>query len=148
MKNLLVTRTPVATGLESLFDDFFGASNFFRSPSDTVEKTVLRPRVDILEDDKHIELTFELPGMEKDEIKVFVKDNVLTVSADRKIEKNESENGWIHREIRSGSFSRSFTLPDTIDASSISADYRNGMLEVKLDRKEEAKPKEIEVKVK
>jgi len=105
------------------------------------------PRVDIRDTEESIYLTFELPGLDKKDIKVSVADNVLTVTGERKTENEENANGYVRREIRSGSFSRSFTLPRTVNNNKVSADYRNGLLEIRLDKADEVKPKQIEVKV-
>ena len=105
------------------------------------------PRVNIEETKDNVSLTFELPGMEKDNIKIMVKDDVLTVAGERKSFDEQKDDAFVRREIYSGKFSRSFTLPDTIDPDAVSADYKNGLLLVKLGKKEEGKPREIEVKV-
>jgi len=104
------------------------------------------PRVNIRETKDDVRLVFELPGIDKQDIKVTVKENVLTVSGERKTVDDENAE-VVRREILTGAFSRSFTVPDTIDTDKIAADYRNGMLEVKLAKKEAVKPKEIEVSV-
>ena len=105
------------------------------------------PRVNIKENDDLVSLTFEVPGMDKGDIKIVVEDNILTVSGERKLAGEQSEDNFIRSEIRSGSFSRGFTLPDTVDAEKVTADYKNGLLEVTLPKKEEKKPRQIEVKV-
>ena len=105
------------------------------------------PRVNIDETKNHLVLTFELPGMDKKDIKVQVKDSVLTVSGKRELTSEQKEGNTVRSEIWSGSFSRAFTLPETIDPEKIAADYKNGMLEIQMDKLEEVKPKEIEVKV-
>jgi HSP20 family protein len=92
-------------------------------------------------------LTFELPGMDKKDIKVQVKDSVLTVSGKRELKSETKEGNTVRSEIWSGSFSRSFTLPDSINPEKIAADYKNGLLEIRMDKLEEVKPKEIEVRV-
>jgi HSP20 family protein len=88
-----------------------------------------------------------MPGLNKEDIKVWVENDVLSVTGERKAEKEEKEDAFVRREINSCSFRRSFTVPKTVDAKSIKADYKNGMLEIHLVKTEEAKPKEIEVKV-
>lgn len=105
------------------------------------------PRVNIHETKDDVRLVFELPGMEKQDIKVTVKEDLLTVSGERKPLEADENAQFVRNEILTGSFSRSFTLPETIDTEKISADYRNGLLEVKLAKKEAVKPKEIEVSV-
>ncbi|MBI5266267.1 MAG: Hsp20/alpha crystallin family protein [candidate division Zixibacteria bacterium] len=105
------------------------------------------PRVNIEETNDHLLLTFELPGMDKKDIKVQVKDRVLTVSGKRELKNETKEGNTVRSEIWSGLFSRSFTLPESINPEKIAADYKNGLLEVRMDKLEEVKPKEIEVKV-
>ena len=94
-----------------------------------------------------ISLRFEVPGIEKDDIKVVLDNRVLTVSGKRDARKEEEGAEYHLTEIRSGSFSRSFTLPETLDTGKISADYKNGMLTITLAKAEEKKPKVVEVKV-
>ncbi len=142
MTYLVPTTNRIAREFDSLFNGFF---NF---PSIRTEMSCdFMPRVNVKETKDDLTLTFELPGMEKKDVKVMVKDDVLTVSGERNFKSEEKDDGYIRTEISSGSFSRSFTLPDTVDSEKISADYKNGMLEVKLVKKEEVKPKEIEVSV-
>ena len=106
------------------------------------------PRVNIRETDDNVSLTFELPGVNQEDVKVTIENNVLTVSGERKFEHSEENDGYVRNEISTGSFSRSFTLPRTVDTDSVTADYKNGMLTVAMARKEEAKPKQIEVSIK
>ena len=105
------------------------------------------PRTNIQETDNSLSLTFELPGMDKKDIKVTLVDGVLTVSGKREVSQKAESDHYHRHEIASGEFSRSFTLPDTVNADKISADYKNGLLEVTLAKLEEVKPKQIEVQV-
>ena len=105
------------------------------------------PRVNVTDEKEHLVLTFELPGIDRKDIKVMVKDHTLTVSGERKFERQEESNGFVRSEIASGSFSRSFTLPENVVDEKVAADYKNGMLQIRLPKVEEAKPKEIEIKV-
>ncbi|RME23735.1 MAG: Hsp20/alpha crystallin family protein [Candidatus Zixiibacteriota bacterium] len=107
----------------------------------------MAPRMDVRDTNDNLFLTFELPGVKKDDIKVNIRENVLTVTAKRETKEEVKDDEFIRREIRSGSFCRSVTLPDTVNTDKISADYKNGLLEIKLEKLEEVKPKEIEVKV-
>ena len=140
MRNLMIR--PKRYGMTDDFDNLF---NGFFGPSCS---SCYSPAVDIRETDDNIVLTFEVPGMEKDDIKVWVEDNVLTVSGERKSNSEEKDHNYIRSEIRSGSFSRSFRLSKNVDLNGMSADYKNGLLVVTVARAEEAKPKEIEIKVK
>ena len=137
---------PTRNSLTHEFNRFF--DSFFNSPYRVEDEEVdFRPRVNIEESDNDVNLTFEVPGMEKDDIKITVADNVLTVSGKREMKAETKEGNYVRAEIRSGSFSRSFTLPDTVDTNRISADYKQGLLMVKMAKLEEVKPKQIEVKV-
>ena len=127
---------------DGFFEDFFG-----RPARRSAESTGFSPRVNINETDENVRLTFELPGMEKADIKVAVADDMLTVSGKREFSSEENKNGLIRSEIRTGSFSRSFSLSDTIDRENISADYKNGLLEVTLAKTEKVKPREIDVRI-
>jgi len=142
MTNVMIRPNRVSREIDSFFRDFFNHPAF-----ESNSEADFAPRVDIKEDQDKVALIFELPGMEKDDIKVSVKDNVLSVSGERKIECKDENEKYIRSEIRCGFFSRSFTLPKTVDSNSVSADYRNGMLTISLAKREESKPKEIEVKV-
>lgn len=132
----------VSNEIDRMFSDFFGFPSL-RADMD-VE---FMPRVNIKETNDNVLLQFELPGMEKKDIKVTVKDNNLIVSGQRELREDEENENYIRHEIRTGRFSRSFTLPETLDQNSCKADYKNGILEVKLNKREEVKPKEIDVNI-
>lgn len=105
------------------------------------------PRVDITEDDKEYVIKADLPDVKKEDIKLTVLDNVMSISGERKYEKEEQGKKY-HRVERSyGSFMRSFTVPDDADASKVSAEYKDGVLNAHLPKSEKAKAKSIEVKV-
>jgi HSP20 family protein len=105
------------------------------------------PQVDITEDDKEYLIKADLPEMKKDEIKVNVANGVLSVSGERKTEKEE-KNKKFHRIERSfGRFERSFSLPEDSDAAKIAAEFKDGVLKVHLPKSPVAKPKTVEVKV-
>jgi HSP20 family protein len=105
------------------------------------------PLVDITEDDKEYLIKAELPEVKKEDVKISIHDNVLSISGERKYEKEEKGKKYHRVERAYGSFMRSFTLPEEADAGKISADYKDGVLKVHLAKSEKAKPKSIEVKV-
>ncbi len=111
------------------------------------EGQTFMPRVNIRETEDDVTLVFEVPGMAKEDIKVTVENNVLTVSGQRKEAEADEKATFVRNEIHAGSFSRSFTLPQTVDTDKIEADYSAGLLTINMARKEEAKPRQIEVKV-
>ncbi|MBD3332104.1 Hsp20 family protein [candidate division GN15 bacterium] len=135
----LIHSNRVGRDLDRVFDDFF------RLPAASTEFGA--PRVNITESDDVIKMTFEVPGVDKEDIKVSVKNDMLTVSGERKAEVHDENESVVRTEITTGSFNRSFTLPDTVDPEKIEADYHNGMLVVKMTKREEVKPRDIEIKV-
>jgi len=124
--------------------------SFFNFPSVRSSNSwAFVPRVDIAEEKDQMRVVAEIPGMEKDDIKVYLENGVLTISGERKpiMERTEDTN-YVRCELSSGSFSRSFTLPDHVDTEKITADYKNGLLTIVLPKTEQSKPKEIKVAVK
>lgn len=105
------------------------------------------PAVDIYEGDGELVVEAELPGLEKGDIKVNVEDGVLTLKGERKLSKETKEENYHRVERAYGAFTRSFALPDTVDAEKISAKHKDGVLRVSLPKKPEAKPKVVDVKV-
>ncbi len=105
------------------------------------------PPVDIYEDQHGIQLKLEVPGIEEKDLDIKVENNVLTVSGERKFEQEQKEENFHRIERRYGSFTRSFTLPNAVDTGNITADYSNGVLNIHLVKREEAKPKQIKVSV-
>ena len=105
------------------------------------------PLVDITEDEKEYLVKADLPEVKKEDVKVGVEDNVLTISGERKFEKEEKNKKYHRVERAYGSFMRSFTLPEETDAKKVSAEFKDGVLKVHLPKNGVAKPKGIEVKV-
>jgi HSP20 family protein len=104
------------------------------------------PSVDIYENKDQIVLEAELPGMRPEDVNISVENNVLTIHGERKFEKKDEQDNF-HRVERSyGSFTRSFTLPPTVAADSADALFENGVLKLTLAKREEAKPRRIEIK--
>src|SRR6266849_10843647 len=105
------------------------------------------PAVDVYEDEHSVTLKIEVPGIDEKDIDVRIENRTLTVHGERKFEKEEKEENYRRVERQYGSFSRTFTLPNTVDTETVSADYEKGVLKVKLAKKAEAKPKQIKVNV-
>ncbi|NWF74365.1 MAG: Hsp20/alpha crystallin family protein [Nitrospirae bacterium] len=105
------------------------------------------PLVDITEDDKEYLIKADLPEVKKEDVKLTVQDDVMSISGERKSEKEEKGKKYHRVERAYGSFMRSFTLPEDADGSKVSAEYKEGVLKVHLPKSEKAKPKSIEVKV-
>jgi HSP20 family protein len=106
------------------------------------------PAVDIYETDAHeVVLKAELPDMKREDINVTFENGVLTLKGERRVDDDVNRDNYQRQERRYGAFSRSFTLPNTVDASRISASYKDGVLVIRLPQREEAKPKQIAVNV-
>jgi HSP20 family protein len=105
------------------------------------------PLADITEDEKEYLIKAELPEVKKEDVKVIVENGVLTVSGERKFEKEEKKKKYHRVERGYGTFMRGFTLPGDADANKVKAEFKNGLLTVHLPKSEHAKPKQIEVNV-
>ena len=106
------------------------------------------PPVDVYETEAHdIMIKAELPGLDREDIEVTIENSTLVLKGQKKFEAEVKEDNYRRIERSYGQFHRSFTLPNTVDASKVSADYRNGVLTVKLPFREEAKPRTINVDV-
>src|SRR5213595_4199095 len=116
-------------------------------PEEALTTTSFAPPVDIYEDEHNVALKLEVPGIDEKDIDVRIEGNTLTVHGERKIEKEEKEENYRRIERQYGSFTRSFTLPSTVDPNNVQANYEKGVLKIKLAKKAEAKPKQIKVNV-
>jgi HSP20 family protein len=105
------------------------------------------PLVDITEDEKEYLIKAELPDMKKEDVRLTVENDVVAISGERTFEKEEKGKKYHRVERAYGSFVRSFTLPEDADGSKVSADFKDGMLQVHLPKSQKAKPKTIEIKV-
>jgi len=109
--------------------------------------TNFAPPVDIYEDEHNITLKMEVPGIDEKDIDVRIENTTLTVHGERKFEKEEKEENFRRVERQYGSFTRSFTLPSSVDTGQVSANYDKGVLKISLAKKAEAKPQQIKVNV-
>lgn len=105
------------------------------------------PAVDLQETDQAYVLKADLPGMKKEDITVSVEEGVVTLRGERQHEDTKDEGGFHRVERRYGSFQRAFRIPGGVDAGSVTAHYKDGVLELTLPKRDEVKPKQIEVKV-
>src|SRR3981081_3519930 len=113
------------------------------SQDESLTSSSFAPPVDVYEDEHNITLKIEVPGIEEKDIDVRIENNTLTVHGERKFETEEKEENFRRVERQYGSFTRSFTLPNTVDADQIQANYDKGILKIQLAKKAEAKPKQI-----
>ena len=115
---------------------------------DTAFRGSWAPAVDIFETDSHdLVIKAEIPGMTREDIEVTVENSTLVLKGTKKIDADIKEENYRRIERTYGTFNRSFTLPNTVDATRVSADYKNGVLTVKLPFREEARPRTINVEV-
>jgi HSP20 family protein len=125
------------------FEPFFGRLGFV---SDEMTNGTWAPPVDVAEENDRLLVRVEVPGMDEKDLKIHFEDGLLTVSGERQFERKETRN--YHRIERAyGSFTRTFSLPRSIDASRIAANYNHGILEIEIPKLEEAKPKQIQINV-
>jgi HSP20 family protein len=103
------------------------------------------PATDVYEDEHSITLKMEIPGIEEKDLDIRLENNTLTVRGERNFEKEEKEENFHRIERSYGSFVRSFTLPNTVESDKVEANYANGILKIRLAKREEAKPKQIKV---
>src|SRR6266851_636023 len=134
--------TTLQDRMNRLFRDTYGDGR-----DEALTTSNFAPPVDVYEDEHNITLKIEVPGIEEKDIDVRIENNTLTVHGERKFEKEEKEENFRRVERQYGSFTRSFTLPNTIDAEKVQAHYDKGILKVQLAKKAEAKPKQIKVSV-
>jgi HSP20 family protein len=128
--------------MSRFFDDAF-----FRGRADNSALTVWAPAVDIYETADELVVKADLPDINEKDLDVRVENNTLTIRGERKFEKEVSEDNFLRVERAYGSFSRSFSLPNTVDTERIKANYRDGVLSVRMPKREESKPKQIKVGV-
>ncbi len=126
-----------------VLNDFYGR----RGEEDVMRRGSWMPPVDIMQKGHDIVLKAELPDMKREDIDIRVENNTLTISGDKKFDQEVKEEDYHRIERTYGRFSRSFSLPATIDTEKVAAEYKNGVLTIRLPMREEAKPKQIEVKV-
>ena len=105
------------------------------------------PAVDIYEDEHTIVLKLEVPGIRQEDLDIRIENNTLTVRGERKFEKEEKEENFHRIERRYGTFFRAFTLPTTVDSENVKANYDSGVLKLELNKKAEARPKQIKIGV-
>ena len=128
--------------MNRLFDTFFGNGG---GNGSRMRRWV--PAMDLVETEDHLVLKADLPGLDREDVSIEVKDRTLLISGERKDEHTENADGFYRVERAFGGFSRSLTLPDGIDASGIQADFDRGVLEVKIPKPEERKPKRIPISI-
>lgn len=137
--------------IDDFFDKFTNSLPFMRPSIGNMESTELslNPKVDIVEDDKSYKLSAELPGLELNDINLDLSDGVLTLSGEKKTEKEETKEGNYHMMERSyGFFKRSFSLPPSVEEDKIKADFKKGVLNISMPKSEKAQQKQRKIEIK
>lgn len=135
----LLTDTFFPSGFSALFNDMLEENS-------TPTNRFLTPKAEVIEDDKKFQINVMMAGLNKEDIKLDVKENELVVSGEQKKEEVKEEGHYHLREFRSGSFRRSFYLPEIVDMSKTDAEFKNGVLMIQIPKKEKAQAKVISIK--
>src|ERR687895_945159 len=137
---LLMKPEPFSRDVDRLFDAFFGGGNTQAAARRWV------PPMDLVEAEDHFLLKADLPGLSEDDVAIEVQDGALTISGERSAEHESQERGWYRIERSFGSFNRSLTLPEGVNPDGISARFDRGVLEVRIPKPEEPKPRRVQIK--
>jgi HSP20 family protein len=143
-----IARLEPFRGLSTLQDQFNRLFNeSYRNHTEESALTTWAPAVDIYETPNELVVKADLPDVNEKDIDVRVENNLLTIRGERKFEKSVSEENFLRVERTYGAFSRSFSLPNTVNSEAIGAEYKNGVLTVTLPKREESKPRQVKVTV-
>src|SRR5215475_7658329 len=137
----MITRIDPFRELANLFENFAEAT----SGKDQLMAGSFVPPVDVYEDEHNVVLKLEVPGVNEEDLKVSLENNTLTITGERKFEKEEKEENFHRIERRYGSFTRTFRLPNAVDSEKVEAGYEKGVLKITLAKRAEAKPKTIKI---
>ena len=143
MKATQPTYRTLRSEMDRLFDEFFGVTPARREAA----ASLWAPAMDVREDKDNFYIEAELPGLKKEEIQLEYSNNVLMIKGERKFEKKEENANYHFVERSYGSFYRSLSLPRTVDGEKIAAEYKDGLLRITIPKKEEVKPKKVEIKL-
>ena len=142
----VLTRREFST-LQDRVNRIFRESYSPEGPGEALTTANFAPPVDVYDDGHNIILNIEVPGIDEKDIDVSIENNTLTVRGERTLEKEQKEENFQRVERRYGSFTRSFTLPNSVDPEQVSAHYNKGVLKIRIAKKAEAKPTQIKVNV-
>ncbi|TND06542.1 MAG: HSP20 family protein [Bacteroidetes bacterium] len=141
---LIKTNNGNTPAFRTLLSDFFDGEKFF---NDDFFAGSRLPAVNVCENEKDFQVELAAPGLKKEDFKVYIKNDVLHISAEKKEEKEEKEKNYTRREFSYNSFSRSFSMPDNINPDEISARYHDGVLKLTILKKVPSTPKNKEIAV-
>ena len=144
-RNEVTVNDPFET-LEQMVDELWNSWPFNNSRRTESGGPLLRPAMDVVENDKEVSLRLDLPGLKPEDVNVSIDDHVLTISGQIGDTIEREGDRYHYRERRTGSFQRSLRLPSTVDTENVEASFENGVLTVTLPKLEQAQPKRITVK--
>jgi len=133
----------IQSEMNRLFNTFFDTSTTPGSAPTATRRWI--PAMDLVETDEDFVLRADLPGLSEDDVNIELEDNVLTISGQRKAEHEERKEGYYRMERSSGSFSRSLTLPEGVDPDKVEANFARGVLEVRIPKPEQRKPRKVTI---
>lgn len=141
--------SPLLYNFQQEFDNLF--QNFYRSlpiPTTEFHNLSINPSIDIVEDENYFKVEVEMPGVDENDIKVSINDNILNIKACKEISKKDDGKNYVMREIGYGSYERNLTLPDNVDIENAESTFKKGMLWVSLPKKavDSSKARELEIK--
>ncbi len=132
--------TNIHERMNRLFEDTLGSHR-----EEALSTTAFLPPTDVYEDENHITLKLEVPGIDEKDLDIRVENNNLIIKGERKLEKEEKEENFRRLERQYGSFVRTFALPASVDGNNIEANYDKGVLSITMPKRAEAKPKQIQI---
>ena len=144
-RNEVTVNDPFET-LEQMVEELWNSWPFTNSRRTGDGGPLLRPAMDVVENDKEVSLRLDLPGLKPEDVNVSIDDHVLTISGQIGDTIEREGDRYHYRERRTGSFQRSLRLPSTVDTENVEASFENGVLTVTLPKLEQAQPKRITVK--
>jgi HSP20 family protein len=133
--------SPFGATFGRFFDDVWG-----RHSGTEDGNRLIAPPVDVCEDENHLTITTELPGLAKEDVKIQVENNVLVISGEKRLERDEQDKNFLRLERRYGSFYRAISLPKGVNSEGADAEFRDGVLRVRLPKREDVKPRTVKIK--
>jgi HSP20 family protein len=137
--------TSLQNEMNRLFNTFFDTPTTGNGNGGSLRRWI--PPMDLVETDDHFVLKADLPGLDESDVNIEVEDNVLTVSGERKAEHEDSREGYVRVERAYGSFRRSLTLPEGVNAEAVTASFEKGVLQVSIPKPEQRKPRKVAIQV-
>jgi HSP20 family protein len=142
-----IHRFPVSWDMDKWFEDFFRRPFPSVMPRLAVEEMEFSPNIDIYEEENDVVVKAELPGIKKEDIDISLTEDTITVAGEKKAEHKVEKKNFCRYESSYGSFSRTMALPSDVRPDKVKAEFKNGVLEIRMPKTEEAKKKEIKVKI-